>query len=317
MNPQDYAYAVAVVRTLSARQLTNQAMDRLWAAQDEPSRQRILAEAGWETGQDAETLCRARLTGVWRTLQRIAPQPDALAFLVMSHEFDNLTASLLCRALQRPADALYQAPALTPPAQIYQAVEQKRWDDLPKYLQEPARRAWAQLSSTMDGDAVAGYLQGQALYATTKSADKSGDALLIRLAGQMVQSQMLKTCRYAAANGWRPAKLLARLSMKDEKDAQRWADAAAAGLQALADVWRAQGLTSAADQLETQSAATFEAWCDDQVLLATEQARFEPFGPGALAAYYLQARAETVNVRLAYAQSTAEHRAQRRRGLNA
>lgn len=317
MNPQDYAYAVAVVRALSGQQLTEQAMDRLWAAPDETSRQRILAEAGWEIDRDVETMCRARLIGVWRTLQRIAPQPDALAFLVMTHEFDNLAACLLCQALQRSADALYRAPALTPPAQMHQAVKEKRWNSLPEYLQEPARRAWDQLSSTMEGDAVAGFLQGQALRATRQSAEKNGDALLIRLAEQMVRSRMFKVSRYAAANRWQPERLLARLSMKEEKDAIRWADAAARGLQALADVWRTQGFTNAAEQMESQSAATFEAWCDDQVLLTAEQARMEPFGPGALAAYYLQAQAETVDVRLAYAQGAAEDTAQRRRRLYA
>lgn len=317
MNQQDYAYAVAVVRALSGRQLTEQAMDRIWAAQDEAGRQRILVEAGWDIERDAETMCRARLESVWRTLQRIAPQPGALDFLVMSHEFDNLSACLLCQTLQRPADALYQVPALTPPAHIRKAVEQKRWESLPGYLQGPARQAWEQLSGTMEGETVTGYLQGQALRATMESADKTGNALLIRLASQRIQSRMFKTCRYAAANHWQPEKLQARLYMKDAKIAEQWAAAAARGLGALAEVWRAQGFESAAAQLETQNAAVFEAWCDDQVLLTAEQARFQPFGPGALAAYYLQAQAEVVDVRLAYALISKEHAAQRRRRLYA
>ena len=46
------------------------------------------------------------------------------------------------------------------------------------------------------------------------------------------------------------------------------------------------------------SAAAFEAWSDAQVLKTAETLAQDPFGPGALAAYWLKTKAETQTIGL-------------------
>lgn len=311
MNPQDYAFAVAAARTLDT-QWDQQTLDRLYGPKERCLR--LLQEKGWQTEQPAERMCQARKEQAWRRLMQWAPQPEAFRFLIVQNDFQNAAAALLSKArgLQRTA---WEKPCLTEPETLAQAFRENG-DVLPDWLREPGKHAEKALQETEDGQAVLSALYKDGLAATLALADKTGDELLKRIAGAMVLAENYKLAYQGAVQKADEKQIASVLCPQNEIEIKSWSGAAAAGPKALALCWRGTGHTEAAEQMETQTGTAFEAWCDKVALKTAQKANGQIFGPGPLAAYYLQAKAEADTVYLALtAQTLGKEAKDRRRSL--
>ena len=110
----------------------------------------------------------------------------------------------------------------------------------------------------------------------------------------MVQADEDKALFFGAVYGQDKEEILARLGPGG--DNERAIEAAVRGRRALCAHWQQDGEKARA--AEAMSAAAFEAWSDAQVLKTAETLAQDPFGPGALAAYWLKTKAETQTIGL-------------------
>lgn len=308
MNPQDYAFAVAAARTLDT-QWDEQTLDRIYG----PKQQclRLLQEKGWQTEQPAEKMCQAHKEQAWRRLMQWAPQPEAFRFLIVQNDFQNAAAALLSK-IRGIDKTIWERPCLTDPETLTQALKENG-DALPDWLREPEKRAEKALQESGDGPAVLSILRKDGLAATLALAEETRDELLKHIAGAMVLAENYKLAYQGAVQKADEKQIASVLCPQSEIEIKSWSKAAAAGPKALALCWRETGHIAAAEQMETKPGAAFEAWCNKVALKTAQKANGQIFGPGPLAAYYLQAKAEADTVYLALTAPTPGKEAKDRR----
>ena len=289
MNKAGYAYAVAAVRARTERLFSAEEAAWLWTA-DEPAVKRALQNKGWQTDRPAEEMARARRQEAWAFITSIAPDAKALHFLLMPEEFCNV---FLCTAWQMSGGengTVWALPCLTPPGVLTQAAKEKDERRLPGYLQKSAQAAW---QPPRPGPALMRWLQREKRAAMIQLAEKSGSPQLSTLARAMAQAEADKALFFGAVYEQDKEELLERLGPGG--DNARAIEAAVRGPRALCAFWQAQDGEKAL-AAETMSPAVFEAWRDGQVLKTAWMLARDSFSPAALAAYWLQTKAETQEV---------------------
>ena len=140
MKDTRYAYAVANVRSRENEFLSSSIFEQLISADVLDDVLRILADKGViSADEDADVLAdiESKMTEAWEYLREIAPDKDALSFLVVPNDFHNLKTSL--KSIVSKSDertTYYIRPCLVPPESIYNAVASKKFGELPKMLDE-------------------------------------------------------------------------------------------------------------------------------------------------------------------------------------
>lgn len=289
MNKAGYTYAVAAVRARAARRLSAEEAAWLWTV-DRETVKRALQEKGWQTDRPAEEMARAHRQEAWAFVTSIAPDAKALRFLLAEEEFLNLFACTAAQMGGGDRGLVWALPCLTPPGVLSQAAAEKDERRLPGYLQKSAKAAW---QKPRPGPQMMRWLQREKRAAMIRLAEKSGSSQLSALARAMGQAEEDKTLFFGAVYGQDKAELLERLG--PDGDNERAIEAAVRGPRALCAYWKAQD-GEKAKAAETMGPAAFEAWREGQVLKTANALARDPFGPGALAAYWLWAKAETQEV---------------------
>ena len=289
MSKAGYAYAVAAVRAASARLLSAEEAAFLWTA-EEPAVKRALQHKGWQTDRPAGAMAQARREQAWAFVSALSPDTDALRFLLMPEEFCNVFLCTVWQMSGGETGPVWARPCLTPPGVLTQAAKEKDERRLPGYLQKSAQAAW---QTPRPGPALMRWLQREKRAAMIELADKSGFPAFSTLARALAQAEADKALMYGAVYEQDKEELLERLGPGG--DNERAIEAAARGRRALCTYWQAQD-GEKAQAAETMSPAVIEAWRDGQVLKTAWMLARDSFSPAALAAYWLQTRAETQEV---------------------
>lgn len=289
MRQPGYVYAVAAVRARTARLLSAEEAAWLWTA-DREAVKRTLQHKGWQTDRPAEEMAQARRQEAWAFVTGIAPDAKALRFLLAEEEFLNLFACTMAQMSGGDQAPIWALPCITPPSVLRNAAAEKDERALPTYLQKSAKTAW---QKPRPGPQLMHRMQREKRAAMLALAEKSGNPALRTLARAMAQAEEDKALFFGAVYGQDKEEMQARLG--PDGDNERAIEAAVRGRRALCAYWEAQE-GEKAKAAETMSPAAFEAWRDGQVLKTAETLSQDPFGPGALAAYWLRTKAETQEV---------------------
>lgn len=290
MRQPRYAYASAAVRARAARLLSAEEAAWLWTV-DREAVIRALQHKGWRTDGPAEEMAVARRQEAWAFVTSIAPDAKALRFLLAEEEFLNLFVCTMAQMSGGDQAPVWALPCITPPSVLRNAAAEKDEQALPHYLQKSAKAAW---QKPQPGPQLMRRLQREKRAAMLALAEESGSPQLSTLARAMVQADEDKALFFGAVYGQDKEEILARLGPGG--DNERAIEAAVRGRRALCAHWQQDGEKARA--AETMGPNAFEAWCDGQVLKTAEALSQDPFGPGALAAYWLKTKAETQTIGL-------------------
>ena len=289
MRQPRYAYASAAVRARAARLLSAEEAAWLWTA-DREAVIRALQHKGWRTDGPAEEMAVARRQEAWAFVTSIAPDAKALRFLLAEEEFLNLFVCTMAQMSGGDQATVWALPCITPPSVLRNAAAEKDEQALPHYLQKSAKAAW---QKPQPGPQLMRRLQREKRAAMLALAEESGSPQLSTLARAMAQAEADKALMYGAVYEQDKEELLERLGPGG--DNARAIEAAVRGPRALCAFWQAQDGEKAL-AAETMSPAVFEAWRDGQVLKTAWMLARDSFSPAALAAYWLQTKAETQEV---------------------
>lgn len=302
MSKMDYAYSVAYIRSIENTLLTKSDYEALIAAKSTAEAIQILFDKGYGEAlspeEPFETLLENELQKAWDMMRGNAPEKELVDILLFENDFANL--KLLLKSVfssQKEYALLLKKPYTCPPDRIYNALLNRRFDDLPEMLKASAEEAFSLLSASMEADRADACIDKAAMEYTFAAAYKTGNAFLIRLFLLKNTQQAIKIAYRSAL--WKKTVQELESAIPAVLDIERSSliKAALAGEDAVIDCLSHAGYEEAAQKLSHSSAA-FEKYCDDQRMALTEGARYTAFGFEPLAAYIMKKQAEIQNVRM-------------------
>lgn len=177
MNDTEFAYAVANVRAKENELLPLSFMDQLINSGSYDNAKRILVDKGFtrfENISDPSDALSDYMTNTWDYLMEISPDKDALYFLIVKNDFHNLK-SIIKGIVSNNDGRLYCIrPCIIDIDVMYDAVRNKKFDILPKWISTVAEKGYELLTSTMDGQIFDMYADQSSLEAMISFAYESG-----------------------------------------------------------------------------------------------------------------------------------------------
>ena len=257
MRDTDYTYAVARIRANEPTLLRAVDVEQMISAPDCPEITDIDEKV-------AET---------WRLITEILPQPGELDFLIIKNDFHNLKALLKSIFTGGDPSAYFMRPAVFEPAEMAEALREKRFDGLPACMAGCAEEAYELLAKTLDGQLADAVIDRQCLETTLAMAKATENDFAFTLAQMMCAFANAKITLRAAKTG----------------KGQAFLDRALYGCPAI-DI----------PEEAAQSGAAFEKYCDDALLEYACAAKAKHFGPEPLIAFYLAREAEAKTLRIVH-----------------
>lgn len=306
MKGTDYAYAVARIRANELGLLTTADIEQLITADNYQSALHILEEKGWinpESNDDVNAALKKQLNNTWQLLSELSPDISELDFLIVKNDFHNIKAALkmFISANTLGSDIndtdSFVTPSSIDPEQIRNAVFNKRFNELPYFAEDAAKKTYEVLIRTSDGQLADIMLDSMALNVTMEKADKTKNEFIKKMAELICVTANMKIAIRSARTGKDKQFLQTALCQTKTLDKASLIDAAVKGVDELIDYISTTSYSEAAEYMKT-SATALEKWCDDILMSHIENAKYICLGIEPLIAFYIAKDAEIKNVRI-------------------
>ncbi len=300
MNELHFAYAVARIRCNELNLLTSADFEQLISAQDYKSAAAFLNDKGWELDEKSDSNANAftrKREETWRLIQSSLDDVSVLNSVVVFHDFHNLKAALKGKFTGIDARKYRLFPCVADSDELFQAVDDHRFDRLPDFLRGSAQEAYDVLVQTGNGQRADCVLDCAALRTSLAMAKQSGSSMLVTLAETTADGADAKSALRCCRTGKDESFIRQALSGCGKLDSSALVRAALSGTEEIAQVLELGGYPLLAQSLLTDSVG-FEKQCDDALLAVYLQAKNRAFGIEPIAAYYLACESQIKNVRI-------------------
>ncbi|HZK38860.1 MAG TPA: V-type ATPase subunit [Clostridia bacterium] len=301
MHDSEYAYGVARVRVNENSLLSAADTEQLISAPTYKDALRILADNGWKAPEDNEAdfaeMLENEALKTWQLLTESVPDIRELDALVISNDFHNLKAALKAMFSDEESSVFFIGPSAIPTEIIAEAVETKRFEMLPEYMQAAAEAAYDAVVRLKSGRIADILLDVSALNTKLQMSKDSGSPLLLEITQLNNAMTNIKTAVRCAKMG-KDAEFTKRAMCESEiLDNDTLIEAALSGKVKLVQYLLTSFVEGAAEQLEI-GAVEFEKWCDDVIGEKVQSAKFTAFGLDPIVAYYINKDTEIRNARI-------------------
>ena len=200
----EYTYAVARVRANEQTLLSAADIEQLITAGDYKVTMQKLSDAGWGEIKDIynyASYIENYFAKTWDFLVEIMSDIHELDLLLVKNDMQNLKAALKQIVSQHDAKDLYVQSTVYDTETIVKAVEERRWNDLPDFMQEPAKEAYEVLTETSNGQLADAIIDKATLERIKFLGVESGSPILAELAERMCATANIKTALRCANTG--------------------------------------------------------------------------------------------------------------------
>lgn len=296
----NYAYAVARIRSLESSLFTDSTIEQLLTCPDFDRAMEFLAEKGWgdgETGKDAEQTLKRETEKTWELIRDLKVDLSVFEVLSLPHLYHNLKAAIkeVC-AGRSQADVFYDDTSITP-EEMMRIVREKDFPLLPEHMRRAAAEALEVMLQTRDGQLCDIIVDRAALDAVAQAGKNAREEVIRAYAEEFVAAADIRIAVRAARTGKNRMFLERALAPCRSVSVQRLGAAALSGVEAVCSVLAQEGYQEAVDAL-SESNSAFERWCDNRMIRTIRPQKYRAFTAGPVAAYVLARENEIKTVRM-------------------
>lgn len=296
----EYTYAVARVRANEQTLLSAADIEQLITAGDYKVTMQKLSDAGWGEIKDIYNYASYidnYFAKTWDFLVEIMSDIHELDLLLVKNDMQNLKAALKQIVSQHDAKDLYVQSTVYDTETIVKAVEERRWNDLPDFMQEPAKEAYVVLTETANGQLADAIIDKATLERIKFLGIESGSPVLAELAERMCATANIKTALRCANTGKSKDFVTRSLCNCDTISKDKLIEASLEGVDSVLKYLEESSYKEAGAKFK-ESTSAFEKWCDDILMECVKEARYTAFGIDPIIAYYVARDAEIKTVRI-------------------
>lgn len=305
MKPEmDYAYAVARVRANELSLLSENDIDQLIAAEDYKTTMHRLSDAGWGDSEGfGETRYAEYLENyfnkAWDLLVEILGEEDIhdLDVLLVKNDMQNLKAALKGIVSQHGSKDLYAKSTVYDTDKIIAAVDERKFEELPDFMQAPAKEAYEILTTTANGQLADAVIDKATLERISYLGSIAKCETISKLAERIVATANIKSALRCANTNKNESYMERSISECNTISKKELIAAALGGEEAILTYLERTPYAKGAEEWK-KSTSSFEKWCDDILMECVDGARYTPFGLDPIVAYYIAKDAEIKTVRI-------------------
>ena len=301
----DYLAISARVKAMETGLLSRERMEQILDARTDEEAVKILQECGYPelNASDPEAM-DAALSAVRETtladLTGGAPDPRYIDIFKLKYDYHNIKAVLKAAAMNVSPDSMLMDMGRVPAAELKEAVQAGRLDELPEGLAAAAAEAKDVLDSTRDPQLSDIVLDRWCYQEMARVAEETGSAFLagyvkIQIDAANLRS-LVRTLRMGKSGDFLKTVLLEGGGVGAD------AVAAAGNSGSLQELYGPTPLQAAAEAgaeaLRGGPLTAFEKLCDDAVGEYLAGAQFVPFGEAPLLGYLAARETEYTNIRI-------------------
>lgn len=300
MSTTDYASAVAAVRAMEGSLLSSSDIERMAKSGDFSEIAAVLSSHGRNVPENSAALSKtldSELDEVWSFICELTGGCAELEILLYRNNFHNLKAALKALIMNTDPAHLFLKPTSLDLGELPGIVASKRYEELPEYMRDAAADAYDILTQTLDGQLADAVLDTAALKAMQDDSEKYSSELLQKYAETLTVCSDIKTAYRCSI--MRKPESFTELAVCGNKalDKNLLIKASLGGVESFLSFLESTAYCEAAELLR-ESAASFEKWCDDEVMKLAGDAKFKAFGIEPLAAYFIARETEIKNMRI-------------------
>ncbi len=301
----DYLAISARVKAMETGLLTGERMEQVLEARTDEEAVKLLQECGYPEldARDPEAMDAALSAVREATLSDLAdgaPDPRYIEIFKLKYDYHNIKAVLKAAAMNVSPDSMLMDMGRVPAAELKEAIQTGRLDELPQDLAAAAEEAREVLYTTRDPQLSDITLDRWYYREMAKIAEETGSAFLagyIRLQIDAANLRALvRTVRMGKGGDFLRTVLL------EGGDISVDSVAAAGTTGALAELYGPTALQAAAEAgaeaLRGGALTRFEKLCDDAVGDYLAGAQFVPFGEAPLLGFLAARETEYTNIRI-------------------
>ncbi len=288
MHETEYAYAVAYMKTLENKMLSQNEIESLIMAKDVAAALKILTDRGYGKSTANYTtpdkLLKDELEKVWEEARNACPEEAPLDVLLYKNDFHNLKTILKSSVYAVQWEDLVLRPCVCEPQFIDNAIKNNNFENLPEFIKETAKNGYELITKTGDGQLFEIFVDKAELLNMQEYAQSSKNDFLIEwskveilVANMKISARCVGRSREFIENAIIPL---------DGINIQRLIDASLISLQEVAAVIADIGYQKASEALLV-SFAEFEKWCDNFKIDFIKKAKNNFFGFEPIMAFLL------------------------------
>ncbi len=298
MKDTAYTFAVAKTRAVETKLLSSSDLEQLIGASDYENAVKVLKDKGIVGEKDdVQNSLKSQMNETWQLLNEISPEIEPLEILIVKNDFHNLKSALKSLVSPNRCEDHFIVPSIVKPELLKSAVCNKRFYELPDFLENTAEKAYDVLVRTMDGQLADILVDAATLDNILQRSKKTGNVYIIKLAELLAVTANIKTAYRAARAGKDEAFLHTALCDTKELSKSALIQAAKKGPEELLAYLSETSYKDAAKNIRASSSA-FEKWCDDIIMCHIESAKYKSFGVEPLIAYYIAMETEIKTLRI-------------------
>jgi len=297
LRDEEYAYAVAYTKTYENKMLSQKDLETLLRYETIQEAMKFLRDRGYGgESADPEAMLKAELEKAWQVVYDVCGDDAPVEILLYQNDFHNLKTILKAVMSNAPWENLVLQPSIAAPEEIYDAVVHVQFDELPAFLQNPAKEAYTLISTTNDGQLMEIFLDRELYMAMKKQAVEENSTFLREWVELNIVIADLKTAVRGALGRKTKAFLENAMIPSDTLNIERLVQAAAEGSEAVYGVV-SEIFPDAAEALQ-KSFDAFEKWCDNRRMAMVRAEKNKFFGFEPILAFLIGKQTELQAVRI-------------------
>ena len=296
----DYAYAVARVRANELSLLTEADLEQLIVAESYKEAMRKLSDLGWgdwDGTMDYPDYIESYFDKTWCFLTETLDDIHELDLLILPNDMQNLKATLKNMILQHDTEGIYTNTTVYDTREIAQLVKEKRFEELPEFMIEPVKEAYAILVSGAGGQKADAVIDRATLKRMQELAEISESPLLMKMTELRLACADIKVACRCAKTGKSMEFIKDSLVPCNTLSLDELAAAACDSPEAVLAYVDTTDYAEGAEKMR-ESTSAFEKWMDDTMLDCVSEAKYTAFGIDPVVAYYLAREAEIKSARI-------------------
>lgn len=299
MAENNYAYAVARIRSKELSLINSQTLEQLLSSKSYEDCMRLLADKGWNTENtfDAEKMLASERKKTWDLISELVDDMSVFDVFLYPNDFHNLKAAVKMVCTNSKVPGIFMSGGIVDYEKIIKAVKENDFSSLPEYLRKPGEKALKVMLHTRDGQLCDIILDKAALEAAYEAGKKSKNELIEKYAELTAAAADIKIAVRCSKTSKSLEFVKSALAHCDSLDTEKLAHAAVVSTDEICSYLASTQYADAVDEIK-KSTSAFERWCDNLIIEYIRPQKYNPFTIAPIAAYLLARENEIKTVRI-------------------
>lgn len=299
MAKADYTYAVARIRSMELKLFSAKEIDTLLSLPDYNSCLKYLSEKGWgdDNTLNSDEIISYERKRIWKLMNELIKEENTFDIFLVQNDFHNLKVAIKSITRNVNPNNMFVEFGKISGEKIFEAIQNRKYSQLPDYLQNIAKYALDTLLQTSDGQ-LCDILIDKACLDTIYKIGQGSENEIIKLYSELfVASSNIKTAVRCAKVGKSLNFIKQALAECLSVNSNALAVASSKGIEEVCNYLSSTTYKTAVEALKNSPSA-FEKYCDDLLTDKMQSQKWEPFTIGPLIAYIIARENEIKTVRI-------------------